>query len=437
MGDDLIALPVANPEDPEKLVAAFGDAKDKWAKKGDKMFYLHSETGNLYTWDPLPRGTLYYFQACDGQAVPIWTAAQPEFNAAIWSLLPLPPQTGTPQAAAKAAQTAQTPVLLLKFKVSVAPDEEELQQQRDAFAESCDIHPSVVARVASLEPAQQAYVMRKFRPGGSGNNSKSLMNFLNSMEKNEKMFQDSSGERVEKIMRVDYTGGILGCALPDLQRFEGISIEHAAIICHESRFFVQDIGSEQGTFVDNDQISTDWVQLRNGTTLRLGTSCVITAELTGAAIDLPPGVQPQGISAGPEAQEDDDLPFKMPSGEDLQAQKKRRAAYLDRADERKKRLKGSEDTAIDGLNAAFFRKEAELQKAEAKELEEEEEETHKHKDDWEQAGNMSLSGEFAGPSFGARAGLGFAAEQEDEAQAKAAANPDPWAGVTWKKNTRR
>ena len=44
----------------------------------------------------------------------------------------------------------------------------------------------VVARVAALEPSQQMYVMKKFRPSNvSANNSKSLTNFLNSIERNE------------------------------------------------------------------------------------------------------------------------------------------------------------------------------------------------------------------------------------------------------------
>jgi hypothetical protein len=222
MGDDLIALPVANPEDPEKVAAAFGDAKDKWAQKGDKWFYLHTETGNLYTWDPLPRGTLFLFQSMDGQAVPIWTQSQPEFNAAIWTLLPLPPQTGRPADAAQAAKTAQTPVLLLKFKGSQPVDSEELARERTQFQESMDIHPQVMARVAQLEPATQQYVIKKFRPTGH-NNSKSLTNFLNTIEKNAGALNDDDGNRVDKIMRVDYTGGILGCTLPDLGSFDGIT----------------------------------------------------------------------------------------------------------------------------------------------------------------------------------------------------------------------
>merc|ERR1719269_257015 len=107
-----------------------------------------------------------------------------------------------------------------------------------------------MARVAQLEPSQQQYVIKKFRPTGQ-NNSKSLTNFLNSIEKNSGSLNDEDGTKVEKIMRVDYTGGILGCTLPDLGSFDGINTEHAAIICHESRFFVQDLNSECGTLVES------------------------------------------------------------------------------------------------------------------------------------------------------------------------------------------
>jgi hypothetical protein len=291
-----------------------------------------------------------------------------------------------------------------------------------------DIHPQVIARVAQLDPTTQEYVIKKFRPTGH-NNSKSLTNFLNSIEKGS--LNDADGSKVEKIMRVDYTGGILGCTLPDLGSFDGINTEHAAIICHESRFFVQDMGSECGTFVDGAQIGTDWVQLRNGTQLRLGPQCAVVVELTGASIDLPPGVEPpppQGQPAGPV---DDGGVWKLDGADEALAAKKRRAAYEDRAGERQKRNRAAIDTAIDGLNAKFLKQEsARVAAEEAEAQKEEEEEAHAYKDDMN-AGNMRMDGEFTGPSFGARAGIGFASEMEEEKQS------DPWAQVQWKKSSKR
>merc|ERR1719316_1667531 len=114
----------------------------------------------------------------------------------------------------------------------------------------------------------------------------------------------------------------------------------------------------------------------------------------------------------------------MESAEEALAAKKRRATYEDRATERQKRNKLAVDTAIDGLNAKFLKQES------ARVAAEEEEQAHAFKEDLEH-GNMRMDGEFTGMSFGARAGIGFASEMEEQAQ------QDPWAQVQWKKSSKR
>ncbi|CAE7609869.1 unnamed protein product [Symbiodinium sp. CCMP2592] len=110
-----------DPDDPEPLEdldGAFADARDCWKIDAEtlKGFYLHSPTGQLFSWDQA-QGVLYEYLRESGECKPIWAAGAPHMSAEIWTVLPLPP---TDPASLQNAATEQSSSVLCILHLSRA-----------------------------------------------------------------------------------------------------------------------------------------------------------------------------------------------------------------------------------------------------------------------------------------------------------------------------
>ncbi|CAE8691868.1 unnamed protein product [Polarella glacialis] len=284
----------------EDINGAFADAKDRWKIDGEtlKGFYLHSPTGQLFSWDQA-KGVLYEYNRQSGECVPIWAAGNPQLSAEIWAVLPLPP---TDPASLQCGQNVQSGKFLCILHISRARAAERAAVASSDFCIRLGLDGRALTMLQTLPPQGQAYVLRTFcapARDASGALCRQIKNLQRLGD------QNPWASAIESAtVRVPTTGAVLGRCVPEIAALcwhdsDPVSAAHCRIACVEGEFSVCDLGStqdvEDGTLFDGRRLGSAWAALRNGTNLDLG-PVRVTVELKPVQASLPENL-PKEISA--------------------------------------------------------------------------------------------------------------------------------------------
>ena len=149
-----------DPEPWEDLDGAFADARDCWKVDAEtlKGFYLHSPTGQLFSWDQA-QGVLYEYIRESGECKPVWAAGAPHMSAEIWTVLPLPP---TDPASLQNAAMEQSSSVLCILHLSRARAAQRAAAASEDFCKRLRLGNCALEALLSLPPAGQAYVLKTF-----------------------------------------------------------------------------------------------------------------------------------------------------------------------------------------------------------------------------------------------------------------------------------
>eukprot|EP00397_Hematodinium_sp_SG-2012_P036127 GEMP01038962.1.p1 GENE.GEMP01038962.1~~GEMP01038962.1.p1 ORF type:complete len:471 (+),score=112.79 GEMP01038962.1:145-1557(+) len=439
----------------DHLRKAFADAADRWKIDGEgglKGLYLHSPSGRLFSWDQ-PKGVLYEFDSSTGNCDPIWNAANAAENAEIWTLLPLPP---TDPAAAGVTNTAEelpsiqvaipegaTPGQVLQVRtpegtevqfvvppdavpgqlmqVTYTPPEDflllhilEIKVEEDVatvvrnvtyFASKYGLSAQHLVELKKLPLEGQSYVDRNY-----ANQKLSMAEYL------AKIAQEKPWEQEYRVLRVDATGAILGSCLPEFVNIPGIARAHCQIAAQKDknariRWYVRDLESTTGTLLDGRSVTIKepGCILRTNCVLDLGTQVEMVVEVH----------EVDATGASTTAGNLDMNSFRRTVAfqetlQELQARKRRRDDYNDRAEQRRVRIDNGRQkgAAVDRLLEQQIKNREKLIQAEEEKLNLEENLTAKKHQ--EEAG-MGEDGSFLGASTesGSRGGIGFVSEAAD------------------------
>eukprot|EP00747_Dinoflagellata_sp_TGD_P163414 gnl/TRDRNA2_/TRDRNA2_182061_c0_seq1.p1 gnl/TRDRNA2_/TRDRNA2_182061_c0~~gnl/TRDRNA2_/TRDRNA2_182061_c0_seq1.p1 ORF type:complete len:484 (+),score=103.50 gnl/TRDRNA2_/TRDRNA2_182061_c0_seq1:162-1613(+) len=433
--------PTPSPAELRRMRGAFRDAKDQWKIDGQtlKGFYLHSESGYLYIWNQ-PTGILYEYDQGAGQCQAVWTAACPQLNAEIWTVLPLPPtDPASLQAATSMSGQLPNPDVFLVLSVNHEDGKQlpadAVEETVMAFCEHHGVNQQARQRLREMPAVGQGYICQNFREKHhkGTDKSKALMHYIHKhLRRNPPRWGTAAC-----TLRVEATGAILGTSNPDLAAIcrddppERLSAAHCKIMSEQDRFFVCDLNTTvEGTSLDGFQVGEDWVgPLKTGSVLSLG-PLQITISLSDMAQDkMPEGAVLNGRKRAAEDGSDSDTNCGLEgSGEarvgwkakvfkktaktakEEEAERlKRQASYKDRAEERRQRSGGNKGAALDTLVQKFEH----IKEAERIAEEEEENRVEEPTLAGQREANMSRDGSFAGWGGGERAGIGFAAEHGD------------------------
>lgn len=418
--------PQAGPSksDVRALCRTFADAKDRWKIDGGtlKGFYLHSQSGYLYTWDQA-KGMLYEYQQSTGQCQAVWTAKVPSLNAEIWKVLPLPPTD--PAALLQAqAQTGVAPSLDVYLVLTVAHEKgshlpkDVLQSACKEFCSRFELNEEAREKLGELPPAGQHFVIQNFRSQEGRLGEKASRRLVSYVEKIRKRPSSPWGNSACTLI-VSSSGAIIGRSCPDLDALcrndppQRLAQAHCKIVSEQDRFFMCDLrSSQEGTELDGYLIGEDWAgPLRTGSLVKLG-PLLMKIQLSDMAQDSPlPDDTPLKRVLGKEADEGGAWQLKVyqKTAEDEQADKRRRLQdYKDRAELRRERSKCEPGSiAVDTLVQKFGQiQELEKQAEKAEEGRVEMPTMADHRE-----GNMGTDGSFLGMGAGLeRAGIGFASE---------------------------
>lgn len=249
---------------------AFIDARDRWKIDGEtlKGFYLHSATGQLFSWDQ-PRGLLYEYDRGSGDCVVVWAACNPQQNAEIWAVLPLPP---TDPASLQSSQTVKSGDVLCMLHITRA--EERVRGASADFCARLNLDVRATAALATLPPLGQAYVLKTFcapdhDPSGA------LRRQVRSL-KNMGVNVPWAGGIETATLRVPATGSILGRCVPEIAAMcwcdaDPVAAAHCRIALIDGCFSVCDLGAdEDGTLFDGRRLGSVWASLIDGCCLDLG-----------------------------------------------------------------------------------------------------------------------------------------------------------------------
>jgi len=452
------------PVVPAAFRKAFADAVDKWKIDGEggiKGFYLHSQSGRLFSWDQ-PKGVLYEYDVNSGTCTPIWNAQNAAENAEIWTLLPLPP---TDPAASTAAQPQEQPsiqvaipegsqpgqvlqvttpegtevqfvvpegaiagqmfqihytppadFLLLHILENKIEDVTQLIREITFFASKCGLTAANLVDLKKLPYEGQSYVERNFQ-----NQKLPIGEFLR------KAHDERPWEQEFRVLRVDCSGAIIGSHLPEFANIPGIAQAHCHITAQKDssgriRWFVRDLGSATGSFLDGRPITDKepGCILRSNQALDLGNQAEMVTEIhevdaTGAA-----------TATG----NVDVNSFRRTEGfreviEDLRERKrKRKEEYSDRAEARRVRVDNvrNQGAAVARLEEQSFRIREKKIKIEEDKLNEEEGRTVKKH---QREAGMDDDGAFIGAKTDSgRAGLGFTSAAADFHTSKSMSRKD-------------
>eukprot|EP00929_Paragymnodinium_shiwhaense_P112858 TRINITY_DN81123_c0_g1_i1.p1 TRINITY_DN81123_c0_g1~~TRINITY_DN81123_c0_g1_i1.p1 ORF type:complete len:490 (-),score=129.00 TRINITY_DN81123_c0_g1_i1:134-1603(-) len=412
----------------KKMRQTFKDAKDQWKVDGATMkcLYLHSESGYLYCWDQ-PTGILYEYAPSTGQCQAVWTAAVPQLNAELWTVLPMPP-TDPASLQASIAQSGYLPNIDVYLNLTVA-HESGYQMPRDVMQSAVEdfiarwsLRPNAQARLKQMTIPGQFWVMQNFRDD-SEDPSKALVDYVHKLQRRNPPLWGTSA----CTLRVESTGAIIGRCCPDLDALcrqdppERLAQAHCKIMSEEDRFFLCDLNaSKEGTLLDGFPVHEDWVgPLKSGSLLEIG-PLRIKIQLSDMAKDTPASQSrgPRSMKRGLDDGDDDDgaewkrKVWQKDADWDKKEQQRRQAMYKDRAEERRKRHKGEEGSvAIETLVNKFER----IREAEKRAEEAEEARVEMPAQEHQREANMNVDGTFIG--FGqaeGRAGIGFGSSASAE-----------------------
>jgi len=400
------------------MFRAFKDAKDRWKIDNATMkgFYLHSESGYLYTWDQ-PTGILYEFEQSTGQCQAVWTSACPQLNAEIWTVLPLPP-TDPASLQASAVQSGNLPnidVFLILTVAHEAGKQVPADVIEPAVEEFCNIYQlSCKDRhaIQQLPVAGQGFVVQNFRDA-----PEAFPGYMAQVRR-QKPWGNSAC-----TLRVEATGAIIGRCCPDLDALcredppKRLAQAHCKIASEQDRFFICDMNtSEEGTLLDGFSVNDEWVgPLQSGSLLTVG-PLRIKIQLSDVAKDTPVEAAAADRSLFKRTADavDSDDDYAVGNGDRNQWKRKvfqkteepdhkRQMQYKDRAEERRKRCGNESGKAIDTLISKFEKiKEAEKAAEEAEEKRIDMPTQHAHRE-----ANMNVDGSFMGFGDFQRAGIGF------------------------------
>ena len=257
----------------EDIDGAFADAKDCWKIDAEtlKGFYLHSPTGQLFSWDQA-RGVLYEYLRESGECRAIWAAGAPH-SSEIWSVLPLPPT----DPASLHSQSSSSSGVLSVLCILHLSRARAAQRAATASADFCDrlrLGNRAMEALLSLPPAGQAYVLRTFcAPAHDAGGA--LVRQVEALQKlGDRAPYASALERA--TLRVPASGAILGRCVPEIAALcwndtDPVAAAHCRISCVNGEYAVCDlVADEDGTLYDGRRLGTEWCTLKDGCNLDIG-----------------------------------------------------------------------------------------------------------------------------------------------------------------------
>ena len=257
-------------EEVEDIDGAFAHAKDCWKVDAEtlKGFYLHSPTGQLFSWDQA-RGVLYEYLRGSGECRPIWAAGAPNLSSEIWTILPLPP---TDPASLVSSGSSGNVLCILHLTRARATQRAAL-----ASADFCDrlrLGRKALDVLLSLPPAGQAYVLRTFcapRVDAQG----ALVRQVEALKKLGHQAPYASALEYATV-RVPASGAILGRCVPEIAALcwndtDPVAAAHCRITCVSGQYSVCDlVHDEDGTHYDGRRLGTEWCPLKDGCYIEIG-----------------------------------------------------------------------------------------------------------------------------------------------------------------------
>lgn len=258
-------------EDVEDIDGAFADAKDCWKVDAEtlKGFYLHSPTGQLFSWDQA-RGVLYEYVRGSGECRPIWAAGAPHLSSEIWSILPLPPT----DPASLVVQSTGTGNVLCILHLSRARAAQRAAMASADFCERLRLGSRSLDALLTLPPAGQAYFLRTFcapRVDAQG----ALVRQVEALHRLGSEAPYASALE-EATVRVPASGAILGRCVPEIAALcwndtDPVAAAHCRITCLNGQYSVCDlVADEDATHYDGRRLGSEWCALRDGCNIDIG-----------------------------------------------------------------------------------------------------------------------------------------------------------------------
>eukprot|EP00445_Apocalathium_hangoei_P016542 CAMPEP_0203906572 /NCGR_PEP_ID=MMETSP0359-20131031/48167_1 /ASSEMBLY_ACC=CAM_ASM_000338 /TAXON_ID=268821 /ORGANISM="Scrippsiella Hangoei, Strain SHTV-5" /LENGTH=321 /DNA_ID=CAMNT_0050831227 /DNA_START=50 /DNA_END=1011 /DNA_ORIENTATION=+ len=256
-------------EEFEDVDGAFADARDRWKIDGEtlKGFYLHSPTRQLFGWNQA-RGVLYEYNRASGECIAVWAACQPQVNAELWTVLPLPP-TDPASMQAAAASAVASPALggggsavnstgssnvLCMLHLSRARAAERAHGFAADFCQRLGLDGRAMDALEELAPPGQAYVLRTFcAPGRDA--SGALRRQVRHLQALAPEKLPWAGCLEAATVRVPAAGAILGRCVPEIAALcwsdgDDVAAAHCRVAYVGGRFCVCDLGAdEEGTWL--------------------------------------------------------------------------------------------------------------------------------------------------------------------------------------------
>lgn len=403
------------------MFRTFSDAKDRWKIDGATMkgFYLHSETCYLYSWDQA-RGMLYEFQQSTGQCQAVWSAAVPQLNAEIWTVLPLPPTD--PASMQSTAAGDEVPNLDVYIILTVAHEagrhmpEDVLEFASNDFCDRHELEAGARHKLKKMPAAGRHFAMQNFRKNDGDNSSKAFVAYVDKLMRRPRPPWGSSA----CTLVVGTSGAIIGRSCHDLNALcrddppERLAQAHCKIKAERDRFFVCDLNTAaDGTELDGFALTDVWVgPLKTGSLLTVG-PLRIKIQLSGMAQDTPWSAE-SSSSLKRVSSKDEEWQRKVyqkTAEDDKLIAQKRQQEYKDRAEDRRQKNKGEAGSvAVDTLVQKF----AKIQEAERAAEEAEERRIDLPTMEAHREANMGIDGSYLGGGGFERAGIGFNSSQGAE-----------------------
>lgn len=410
------------PAELRAMFRTFRDAKDRWKVDGATMkgFYLHSESGYLYIWDQ-GRGILYEYMQASGQCQAVWSAACPQLNAELWTVLPLPP-TDPASLQASMAESGRLPNIDVYLNLTIAHEAGKqvpadlVEAAVDEFCARWNLNPPLKQQLRKMPTAGQGWVVQNFRCDDLRESSEVFERYLKELATTPTKPWGNSA----CTLRIEATGAIIGRCCPDLDALcrqdppERLAQAHCKIMSEQDRFYICDLNSsEEGTMLDGFAVHDQWIgPLKSGSLLAVG-PLRIKIRLSELARDdvikkskarHDPDDEAALLAAGSDESCWQRKVYRKTEEDSKAEQARRQQQYKDRAGERRERSKAEAGAAaMDGLISKYEQiRRAEELAEEAEERRVEQPTLMAHRE-----GNMNTDGSFVGHGGFERAGIGF------------------------------
>ncbi|CAE7201973.1 unnamed protein product [Symbiodinium pilosum] len=242
-----------DPEPLEDLDGAFADARDCWKIDAEtlKGFYLHSPTGQLFSWDQA-QGVLYEYIRESGECkagsrvVFLEQAVIAEHDICFLCILHLSRYRAAQRAAAAS----------------------------EDFCKRLRLGNCALEALLSLPPAGQAYVLKTFcaprsDPAGALCRQVEVLRRLGNQAPYASALEEAT-------IRVPTSGAILGRCVPEVTALcwhdtDPVAAAHCRISSVDGQFSVCDLGAdEEGTLFDGRRLGAAWCPLKDGCNLDMG-----------------------------------------------------------------------------------------------------------------------------------------------------------------------